>query len=289
MLKFYGRRAMRLYPVVFVYTFFVVAAYLFLGMDINWPEPLSVIFYFANYFYAPMPRQGGVGTMPFEPLWSLAVEEHFYFLLPAAMLFLRRRPRELLASMIVICVLCLVYRIVMAMLHPELLDTRFFYFRTEARIDSLAYGVALAAMCEMPEWRGRLLKIASPITLVIAGLVVLGTLVWRDPFFRETIRYSIQGCAIAAAVVSILFRPGWVQYILNTSPFMFVGYISYSLYVWSICTHDVVRYVARLSGWVEVLALFLVAFAMACASYFLLEKPLQSLRQRMGSVALGRQ
>ena len=81
--NFYLRRVFRLYPVIVVYTLVSVSVYAAGGHKITWSEPLSALFYFANYLYAyyTIPGHTG-GSMPFGIFWSLSVEEHFYLFFP---------------------------------------------------------------------------------------------------------------------------------------------------------------------------------------------------------------
>ncbi len=57
------------------------------------------------------------------------------------------------------------------------------------------------------------------------------------------------------------------------------------VYVWSICSIAVVQAVLPGEGLLQRGLYFGVAFACACASYFLLEKPLLDLRKKLGSLA----
>lgn len=88
MREFYRRRVQRILPLFFVVMFVGVA----LSYALMMPEDslsveksaLASCFFLANIFFA---RQGGyfdtsVEEKPFLHLWSLAVEEQFYFLFP---------------------------------------------------------------------------------------------------------------------------------------------------------------------------------------------------------------
>lgn len=280
--KFYARRAVRLLPVVVVYTIAVLGLYALMQSPIHWIEPAGALFYFANYVYAPIVEGSAATQMPFVPLWSLSIEEHFYFLLPAALVLLKRRPDRILWLMGLVCVACFGYRLAVALLHPELVNTRFFYYRTECRLDSLAYGVALAALCEIPWGRRLLQRLANTATLVAGLLVLAVSLLVRDEFFRQTLRYSIQGLAIAGIICAVVFRGGIAPWVLNLPAVRFVGVLSYSLYVWSLMAETLVGN-AHLPRPLEIGALFLSSFVLAFASYRLLERPLVGLRHRLAA------
>ena len=278
--KFYIRRAIRLYPVVIAYTLCVVSVYILSRRDIDWKQPLGSLFYFANYVYAPMPRERWQDTMPFEPLWSLSVEEHFYFILPALIILLNKAPRKILITMVIVCVSCLIYRIILSNINYDLIYTNYFYMRTESRIDSLAYGVGMAALCEFDRGRKILARIASYRGMAIGALILIFTLIYRDEIFRETFRYSLQGVAIFMCVSGVLFSKTFFAYFLNISPIKFIGRLSYSLYVWSIGVPPLIALLLPGRGALQIFLSLGLAFGLASLSYFCLEKPVMRLRHR---------
>ncbi|HBK05045.1 MAG TPA: hypothetical protein DDZ81_04190 [Acetobacteraceae bacterium] len=68
----------------------------------------------------------------------------------------------------------------------------------------------------------------------VSILVVLGCLMIRDPWFRETLRYTLLGVGNAVLVSAVLFGSGYrhTHWILNTRLLRWSGRLSYSLYVW---------------------------------------------------------
>src|SRR6185437_12770782 len=52
--------------------------------------------------------------------------------------------------------------------HPELLDTEYFYLRTELRIDSIAFGVLAASLCELPRGRALIRFLIRPLPVAAA-------------------------------------------------------------------------------------------------------------------------
>ena len=277
LLRFYARRIVRLYPVVLVYTVIVVSVWMAQGKKFDPLEPASALFYFANYLYGDYHPEGA----PFRIFWSLSVEEHFYILLPS-LIFLVRKPARILKCMMLVCISCLAIRLIVAIRHPELLQLHHFYYRTECRLDSLAYGVILACLCELGWGRRLLLRLATwaPFCASLAALLL--TLILRDPFFRETLRYTVQGLAIATALPFILFRRTYISSILNWKPVVVIGVLSYSLYVWHYITFPLVgSYLNVDSRFVHVIALFGVSCILAALSYFGLERPLVRLRAKL--------
>lgn len=286
---FYIRRALRLYPVVILFTIVVIAFYIATARPVDWVQPASALLYFANYLYAARTVVAPVtGEMPFGIFWSLSIEEHFYLLFPLAFVLLKGRPGALVWAMIAVCVGCLALRLIMAVARPDLLSTLYFYLRSEFRLDSIAFGVMLSALCETQRGRVLLQRFTGLAAAGLAVVVLVGTLAIRDPFFRETLRYSLQGAAIMVLVASVLFSPrlAIAQRVLNTTPMVFIGRLSYSLYVWHTLVPIMLMPTFGLKlNPVTSAILTVTALVLALISYHLVEKPALRLRHRFGSRA----
>jgi peptidoglycan/LPS O-acetylase OafA/YrhL len=284
--QFYLRRFLRLYPVTLVYSAVVVAGFVLVGLSFYWGELWSVLGYYSNYYYRWFEHaHPGVHDLPFGIFWSLSVEEHFYLLFPPLFLLLKGRPDRLFWAMAAACVGGLLLRLGAAMVDPQLVITRGLYYRTEFRLDAIASGVLLAAACEV-DWGRRLIKVLGHPLWFAGGLAALAfTIILRDPFFRETWRYSIQGAAVVVLLAGLLFSPRYqlVQQALNLAPAVWIGRLSYSLYVWHLCTSDLVHWMLPHRSWaLQVAAQFALSFALASLSYYLLEQPLARWRRRLG-------
>ena len=276
---FYARRILRLYPVIIVFAATVIVLKLLLGLPYDLIEPASALGYFTNYLYSYYYDHGIKPIMPFEVFWSLSIEEHFYILFPITFLLLRADPVRLFWALIALCAGCLGLRLLVAWLHPEYVHTLVFYLRSQYRLDSIGFGVIMAVACEMDQGRRILCTLAQPASAAIAALVILVCLLVRDPWFRETLRYSFLGAGITVLVSAVLFGPRYrfTHWILNTSPFRWIGRLSYSLYVW----HEGVAYflpVGVLPKWQQAAIKLATTFAAAIISYYAVERPFLGLR-----------
>lgn len=284
---FYIRRVIRLYPAVVAYTAIVSVVILVAApSQFDWPEPLSALFYFANYLFVHYSVDHVTVTMPFTHFWSLSIEEQFYIFFPALLLLLRARPTAVAALALVTCVVPLALRSIGALQHPELLDTEYFYLRTEFRIDSIAFGVLTAALCEMPRGRALIQWLIRPIPMAIAVSILIACFAYREPFFRETARYALLAAVIAIGLCAVVFsnRYALANVIFNAAPVVWIGKLSYSLYVWHLATGQAVNYWLGGQPHPLIAAVALAAcLAMAALSFYGLERPLIGLRRRFGS------
>ena len=128
---------------------------------------------------------------------------------------------------------------------------------------------------------------------IAAVVLLLASVAYRDPSFRDTWRYSIQGVALSLGFVSLYAWSGGrtVTGLLDWSVLKWLGRMSYGAYLWHI---EVGAFLSKVVGipWHEtpsVMAavsavIFSVAsFGVAALSFQLLQKPLQGLRHRLGS------
>jgi peptidoglycan/LPS O-acetylase OafA/YrhL len=278
---FYVRRVIRLFPAVIVFTVIFVACYALLGRPINLMEPLSALAYFNNYYGLYVINNDIPLTMPpFSVFWSLSLEEHFYFLFPIVFLFLRGNVARLMWLMVGICIACFSWRLLMRLESPQT-PFQSFYSLTEYRMDSIAYGVILALLCESPRGRDWVVRLAAPKPFAWAAAGLLACLVVRNQFFRDTIRYSIEGIVLTVMLAGVLFdsRHRFLQWFLNTKILTWFGRLSYSWYVW----HEGIFYLlptAAYPQWQQVPIKFGGSLAAAVLSYHLVEMPVQSLRRR---------
>lgn len=279
---FYFKRVVRLYPAILFYTIFVIISYYFLNIDIDWIQPLSSIFYFANYLYAYREiHHLSSSVMPFGIFWSLSVEEHFYLIFPFVFIFSRAKPLVLVGFSLFVCVASLIWRVYFASFNPEFLGTEVIYMRTDFRADAIAYGVMLAAICES-SWNKIAIKfIGNIITWSFALAFIILSLLFRDSFFRETLRYSIQGVAIMVLICGILYqsRLRYIQIFLNASPLVFIGRLSYSIYVWHYASRIFYKYIP--SNFMELHKIFDIActIILAVISFYFIESPFLKLRK----------
>ncbi len=292
--KFYIRRVLRLYPALVVAVALSYGTYAYFQGFVIWKDVAAILLYVSNYYHGII----GFGSA-YDPgfqhvihvgvLWSLAVEEQYYLVFPVLFAFLAPRGPLFLRTLVGIAVACLVLRIVLA-LHGYGERN---YGSTETRIDSILYGAILTTLLAGRNSRAWLEFFTRPLLVGVSLLVLLSTFAYRDTFFRDTFRFTVQGLALMPLVASALFSPSyaWLRRFLEWKPMLLLGAWSYSLYLF----HQIALTYAELAtgegymnGFRSLSAQwYLIAvggtFALACASYYLVERPFLSLRHRFGS------
>ncbi|MDP4022739.1 acyltransferase [Methylobacterium sp. NEAU 140] len=275
---FYIRRALRILPPLYL-TLAIVGALYAAGL-LDWMpvEPAAVlgqVTFLTNY-----PGLFGTEAVLPVPLWSLAIEEHFYLVFPVvfALWLGRARPRRAALACLAVCVLVLGIR---GLNVWRLADYSLNYSWTHTRIDAILFGCCLGLWNNpvIPAdraWRPR----AWHVGLSLA--VILGTLAVRDPAFRESLRYTLQSAALFVPFAYLLHGAGPVVRLLASRPLRQLGLWSYSFYLAHAAAVALVLHVAPgLSRPALMLAAFLPTLAWCWAMSALVERPCARLRRRL--------
>jgi peptidoglycan/LPS O-acetylase OafA/YrhL len=282
--NFYLRRALRILPPFYLVLALASALALLriLPGGLQFRVVLAQSLHFANYWFVWHGYAGSpAGTVPY---WSLAVEEHFYLLFPLLYLGLSRRmstPAQAKALWTLCAIVC-AWRCILVLGLGVTEDRT--YMASDTRFDSILFGCALAVamnpVLDRPAGSDRLWK----SVLVPAGLALLTiTFVYRAPWFRETIRYTVQGIALTPLFVAAMRFPKWWPFrFLNAGPVAYVGVLSYTLYlVHQVALYCVAFQLPALDPVSRSILAMLVSFIVALAIHGLVEKPCARIRRRL--------
>jgi peptidoglycan/LPS O-acetylase OafA/YrhL len=235
-LNFYARRVFRLMPPLIV-SLAIAYGLTYSGLlagAITSKGLAAQLLYFANYYGLffdtgnTIPEGTGI-------LWSLAVEEHFYIFYPLLMTLLlgsALRPRTIGALLGVVCLVVLAWRIDLVQ-SPGFVSNRT-YYASDTRIDSIVYGCILALVANPVRQLHRpgSMSLAQWTVLATAAAAMLLTLLYRDPTFRETTRYSIQGLALMPIFYfAVRFSDNQLFRYLNSPWAITLGTYSYTIYL----------------------------------------------------------
>jgi peptidoglycan/LPS O-acetylase OafA/YrhL len=264
--RFYLRRTLRIFPAYYV--LLSVLGVLTLAGVIVVPSSdfLHALTYTVNY--APN-RVWWIGH-----LWSLAVEEQFYLLWPTAVVLVGIT-RSWRVALVVMCVAPLL-RVAEAALWPAwqpMVGTTF-----ETTADALAVGCLLALARDDLMKRSSYARAVSS-RWIAPALLLLGLAISLR--YRPGLLFgdTIVNVAIALIIDRCVRRPeGLAGRVLNTRPLIFVGALSYSLYLWQQLFLNRASNAAANAFPVNIL----LAVGCALGSYYLVEQPvLTNVRPRV--------
>ena len=289
--SFYMRRAFRILPAfVTVYAVTLLATHFFSPQTpITGSYLLMSIFFLANWTILT----GNQLELLFH-IWSLAVEEQFYFLWPQA----AKRMRNVTLFQVAVClaVASECCRIVMTMLKVSAYIT---YEITPTRLDGICVGSALAAGVTLPRverflshWWKRI-AVTSAVLLIGIFVAFQGDL---NPFRTSSQVYAIPTVVILTAMLIFGALEGTLPAVLNrffsNGVMTYLGRRSYGLYL----IHDPIRIAvssSRGSGYLSGLpstfgvnvllavAVAAVSLMLTELSWQLIESPAQNLRGRL--------
>jgi len=292
--NFYARRALRLLPALFTLSF-VWLLYLSLFRPEHLRETskaiLIVLFYSANWARALGQEELGWHDS-LGHTWSLSVEEQFYLIWPVllvAMLRLRLNGRWIISLVVMGIAASAVSR---AALWASGSSVARLFNGLDTRADALLIGCVVGLLATY-----NLLPGARWFLLTIKGLAIGSALILAYLGFRANASagymylggFTVVAGAAAIILIELLGSPSKLALLLLESPLLvWIGRLSYGLYLWHLPLYRITVPVVTHPdwNWYERLGLrFVVTFAVASLSFYLIERPCLNLKQRFRAVA----
>lgn len=282
---FYLRRMLRLLPALYV-LLFVWSIYIVVFMNpadagADWNGVGYSLLYIANWATANGISLGALGHT-----WSLGIEEQFYLLWPPILVvcLTKRFSQKAIGGLVIALIggAAIIRAVIWTNSHffPRV------YNGLDTRIDSLLVGCFTALILswnwlpyfqQRKWWAGVLLGPA-----LILGSYTATT--WdRDGAYTFLSYGGFTVVAIGIALVILLLMQGRtsrLHMVLELPPLVWIGKISYSLYLWHFVIFSVVYYI----GFPVLIKYgldFGVSFACAAASFYLVEQPILRLKSRL--------
>jgi peptidoglycan/LPS O-acetylase OafA/YrhL len=281
--RFYARRALRLIPaatatlvgtVVAVVLFVPRAFWVQFGGDV-----IAAAFYVVNWTLAAqsidyLAEDNAVS--PVQHFWSLAVEEQYYLIWPVLMLVaaviagLVKQPKRW--GLAVMGVVVTVGSAGWAMVEFQQQNPAA-YFVTTTRLWELAVGSVVAVIYP------RLLRAASGKAVATwVGLVAVVASMW---LIRETLQWPSPWAFLPIAGTALLLGAGGgaaptpAERVLGVAPLVWVGGLSYSLYLWHWPVVVIAEEVLGKTGVLQGVAVLVVSFVLAWLTRVTLENPIR--------------
>ncbi len=283
-LRFYERRARRILPALFaVCAFsFVAAWWLFVPLDFqDFSRSLAAAMLFASNIlfmdetgYFAQPSE----VKPLLHTWSLAVEEQFYIVFPLLLAVAAKFFRQhiglfvvvLLAVSFVICIWATGYRPVYA------------FFLSPTRAWELMLGSVLAL--------GLIPAIENRSIMNLLSVLGLALVLWAIFMFTADTDFPGWQAAIPCLGATLLIYANesgetWGAKLLSLKPFVWIGLISYSLYLWHWPLIVFAKYAwgEELPHW-GLWALIILSAVVAAISWKVVEQPFRRKTGLFGNI-----
>jgi peptidoglycan/LPS O-acetylase OafA/YrhL len=274
LVMFWERRIRRIFPALFA----VVLATIVAGWFLYFPDDFNllgksalaqailmsnVFFWRQTGYFAP-----GIDTKPLLHTWSLAVEEQFYVLFPLLLIFLAWRKRSAIPQAIFwLGIGSFALSVVGCYFMPA---PTFYLLPTRAW--ELMVGAFLAAI------PGR--QLSNPFLNETIGLSGLGLVLYAVFVYTSNTRFpglaALPPCLGAALIIcsGSGMKPALTNRMLALKPVVFIGLISYSLYLWHWPVLVFTKYRSLgAQSWELRAVLLMVSVALAVGSWKWIEMP----------------
>ena len=294
--NFYIRRARRLLPAVyFMITVGLVVMVLFNEVLLR-KSHLDAIFgyiYSSNWWYIfhKLDYFDSFGAQsPFKHLWSLAIEEQFYMIFPLLFLLVNRKKKskdgtyKLNKNFLYVVLGLILVSLIAHILLFDINNISRIYFGTDTRAFSLLVGVVGAILYPMERLHAKVTLQQNMIYSVVS-LVSIATLITVMIYTSEYNTLLYRGGFLLVAILGLIViissgkQHTLMSRLLSFKPVVFIGKISYSLYLWHFLVLVLTTPVSEIGNpnIYFVILRVILTFVVAIVSYVFVETPIRKL------------
>ena len=294
--NFYIRRARRLLPAVyFMITVGLVVMVLFNEVLLR-KSHLDAIFgyiYSSNWWYIfhKLDYFDSFGAQsPFKHLWSLAIEEQFYMIFPLLFLLVNGKKKskdgtyKLNKNFLYVVLGLILVSLIAHILLFDINNISRIYFGTDTRAFSLLVGVVGAILYPMEKLHAKVTP-QQNIMYSVVSLVSIATLITVMIYTSEYNTWLYRGGFLLVAILGLIViissgkQHTLMSRLLSFKPVVFIGKISYSLYLWHFPVLVLTTPVSEIGNpnIIFVILRVILTFALATASYVFVETPIRKL------------
>lgn len=254
LITFFKRRLSRIIPAMAVFLIMSIFIAPLMGVKVEIQPLLMAATFTINYVHA----LGLPSSHLYEHFWSLGIEEHSYIIL-GTIAFFTRSPLKILAA-------CLIFMVVNGFISTLILHQS--YYQAYWRTDVGAFAIFLAVFLTLLKLD---IKHLSLWFILGAGLIVL--YLARNSFPYYAVKYSLGTLLIAFILVHLDKVPSFIRVGLSFAPLMWLGTISYSLYLW-----QQLFYITEFNRPL----MLICALTAGSLSYYFIEKPARNYLNSRG-------
>lgn len=279
--SFYNRRIKRIYP-VFILVLALASIFSALFFIRYYAENLRktieiAVLFFSNYYLSH--KQGyfdlSVNQNPIVHIWSLAVEEQYYILLPILFVFAYKKFQTRKVFFILVIGLFLLFLASTFIPTSVYTKNRLYtpYYLSHFRFPELLIGSFLALLPEskLSELKNKIISFSSLVGLILCFF-----------FYHKDLPYipgitMLLPCILTALIIYTTNTNNLVKSTLSQSSMVFIGKISYSLYLFHWPLIAATYYITN-EKQISNLAIFILViltFTLSILSYYFLENPIR--------------
>ncbi len=275
---FFNRRIKRIIPNVFIVATCTIIAGWFILLPNDYSSLINSYFYTsvygANFYYWQITGayfSAASDEMPLLHMWSLAVEEQFYFIWPLFLFlaFKLFKGRHLGVVSIVLAVISFAIS-----QHIAKSDAGYAYYMIHTRSGGLLLGAALALL-------HRDYKIAREFNSSVAVIIGTAMIFWSAISIDANSIFPGINSAIPSLGAFLViaggsgFRNNIASRIYSIKPIVWLGLISFSIYLWHWPFIAFANYMGVLESVKVKIAIFFATLILATLSFKVIETPIR--------------
>lgn len=284
--QFYTRRIKRIYPAFITVMALVsfIASVIFIYNDFNQlRKTIELATAFLSNFYLGL-TQGyfdlSANENPVLHIWSLAVEEQYYLIFPLILILAYKKFREIKVLFIITLILffiLLATSFIPANFYKEVLHQPNIYYLSNLRFPELLVGSLLAIYHNLSN-KVQLSKQVNNILAILSTLLLFSCLF----LMNNNIAYIpgitlILPCIFTALIIHTTSQNNIVKLCLSNKAIVFIGKISYSLYLYHWIFIAFAYYITgeKQINNQSIAIVIVLTIIFSVLSYYLIEQPIR--------------
>jgi len=272
---FYERRIRRIFPVLFLVVIVSLPFawnYLIPSAFVEFSKSILFLTIFSSnfFFYKTNVAYGAENSLlkPFLHTWSLSVEEQFYLIFPIIFFFFFKFLRRYIFFLITFLLLFSFFFTNFIAYNDKLLS----FYILPARAWELLSG-SLLAYLEIKNFKNFNKKNKHQFIACFGFCLIIFPIFFFDEQFKFPIIFTLTTIICLSLVIWYSSYNNIIKKILSYKIFVFIGLISYSLYLWHYPIFAFGRFSETNINNNDKFFWILLTFILSIFSYFLVERP----------------